>query len=250
MKNKLKVPGVVAALLVGVSSPVFSQEDKAPNPAPPEARNGAGVSPDAAKKVERPMQRAFREAEGQIQEMRRRAMAEKNTPPTEAKPWRIGVAVEPVDATLRAHLGLPENAGVTVTAIMEKGPAANAGLAKNDIIVSANGRNVANLEQLRDIVAAISKDAHGLQLQVIHQGKRGDLFIKHEMPKPDSATGQAGPRPMPMADPQMNPMAQQNMQMERRLMKLQGEVEALRKQVYELKSAMKQESKRDGKTAE
>ena len=177
-------------------------------------------------------------------------MAEKSTTATEVKPWRIGVAVEPINATLRAHLGLPEDAGVTVTAIMEKGPAANAGLAKNDIIVSANGRNVANLEQLRGIVAATSKDAHGLRLQVIHQGKRGDLFIKHEMPKPDSATGQAGPRPMPMADPQMNPMAQQNMQMERRLMKLQGEVESLRKQVYELKSAMKQESKRDGKTAE
>jgi C-terminal processing protease CtpA/Prc len=250
MKNKFQVPSVVAALLVGVSSPVFSQEDKARQPAPPEAHNGAGVSPDAAKKVERPMRRTLLDLPGPIEEMRRRAMAEKNTPATEAKPWRIGVAVEPVDATLRAHLGLPEDAGVTVTAIMEKGPAANAGLAKNDIIVSANGRNVANLEQLRDIVAAISKDAHGLRLQVIHQGKRGDLFIKHEMPKPDSATGQAGPRPLTMPDPQMNPMAQQNMQMERRLMKLQGEVEALRKQVYELKSAMKQESKRDGKTAE
>jgi membrane-associated protease RseP (regulator of RpoE activity) len=250
MKNKFQIPTVVATLLIGMNSPLFSQEEKPLHHSPTEAHTAADVSPDAAKKAERPMQRALREAQGPIEELRRRAMAEKSAPPTEAKPWRIGLAVEPVDATLRAHLGLPEDAGVIVTEIMEKGPAANAGIAKNDIIVNANGRNVANLEQLRDIVAATSNNAHGLRLQVIHQGKRGDVFIKQEMTKPDSAAGQAGPRPMTMTDPLTNRMAQQNMQMERRMMKLQEEVESLRKLVYELKSAMKQENTRDDKKAE
>lgn len=60
----------------------------------------------------------------------------------------IGVDAAQVDDVLRSHLGLAEGKGVLITAVKEGGPAAKAGLQKNDVLVSVADQEIAGPEAL------------------------------------------------------------------------------------------------------
>lgn len=67
---------------------------------------------------------------------------------------RLGIAVAPphVAARLRRSVGLPEREGILVRAVEAGSPAAAAGLAEGDLLVSAAGRALADLDTLHEVL--------------------------------------------------------------------------------------------------
>ena len=62
---------------------------------------------------------------------------------------QMGVSVQDVTPTLAAQAGLPVTRGVLLTQVQAGSPAAGAGLASGDVIVSMDGRTVAGVDDLR-----------------------------------------------------------------------------------------------------
>ena len=108
-------------------------------------------------------------------------------PQEQAPAWRIGVGVAPIEKDLRMHLNIPEESGVMVKEVMPNGPAAKAKIKENDIILKANGKPVANMDQLREIVNAAGKNHAPIRLVVIQEGKHNEVTIVNDMPKPEQA---------------------------------------------------------------
>lgn len=69
---------------------------------------------------------------------------------------RLGVALASPHAArrMRAAVGLPEREGLLVRAVLDDSPAARAGVARGDLIVSAGGRPVASVDDLFDAIEA------------------------------------------------------------------------------------------------
>ena len=218
------------ACLALASLPAMAQEERKPNPPAP-----------ASERIER-MQRAVREQMAQAR-------------PAATKPWRIGLMVDPIDATLRSHLELPEKTGVIVTECAENSPAAKAGIKKNDIIVMVNGRPVGSIEPLRDAVESSGKSGETLRLSTLRKGQRREVMIKPELPKPPVESPMARPTPpTPPVNPgimreqemMMRRMAEQNNKLMERIERQEGEMKRLRDQVEQITKAMR-EMKRDEK---
>ncbi len=92
--------------------------------------------------------------------------------------YYIGLGAVPVDPSLRAHVDLPEGAGLLVQEVFEGSPAQEAGFRQFDIVVSAAGQEIGNVSDLVDVV-----DAHGgesprsFDLDVIRHGKAMSLTV-------------------------------------------------------------------------
>ena len=88
------------------------------------------------------------------------------------KPY-IGVSVSDVGEEAQGY-GLPK--GAAVESVMEGAPAAAAGLQKNDIITSVNGKEITGSSGLMDVVAA-SKVGDVMVLAVYRQGKTVEISV-------------------------------------------------------------------------
>ena len=74
-------------------------------------------------------------------------------PPAAPEPTsRMGAAVQPLTPELRRQLAIGSQAGVVVVGVQPGSPADEAGLRAGDVIVEANGRPIADVEELRPIV--------------------------------------------------------------------------------------------------
>jgi len=188
----------------------------------------------------------------------------------EPKPWRIGLMVEPIDASLRDHLDIPEKSGVVVTKCLENGPADKAGIKKKDIILSVNGRAIESIEPLRESVEAAAKNGKDLRLSVMSKGVRREVVIQPDRPpmppKAEDRTPDRSSRPriiypnMPTPstsdaklrehEQMIRRMAEQNNQLKSQLEKQQQEItrtreviEQLTKTVREMRQQMKEADK-------
>lgn len=229
MKNThFTITRTLATTLALVTSPLLAQDT------PP-----AGAPAEARERMERMMR-----------ENRERMQQAQGQPDAAAKPWRIGLMVEPVDDALRNHLDLPEKSGVIVTQCLDGGPAARAGLRKNDVILAVNGRPVGSIEPLRDSVEESAKTGKELRLSTLQKGQRRELVIKPDMPKPPvERPRMVNPAPMqnPAAEAAMREhqqmarrMAEQNKELMMRMEKQQNELNRLRQQVEELTKGMRE----------
>jgi serine protease Do len=81
---------------------------------------------------------------------------------------RLGVALTPphVARRMRAAVGLPDRDGVLVREVGEGTPAASAGLARGDLIVSAGGADVTSIDQLLAAIDRVGADG-ALTLTVV-----------------------------------------------------------------------------------
>lgn len=89
----------------------------------------------------------------------------------EPKRVRLGVAIAPprVARRLRRAVGLPEWDGVLVRAVEEDSPAANAGITRGDLLVSASGRDLTGVDVLYEALDTARAEGK-LELTVV----RGD----------------------------------------------------------------------------
>jgi S1-C subfamily serine protease len=92
-----------------------------------------------------------------------------------------GATLMPLDDDWRASLGVDN--GVLVTRVLPGTPAKDAGLHSSDVIISADGQNVASVRALARIVG--NAKSNSVKLQVIRAGKAQALTLRwQESPPP------------------------------------------------------------------
>ncbi len=93
----------------------------------------------------------------------------------------LGATAQSVDADLATSLGLSHPEGVLVNRIYPDGPAARAGVAKGDVILAVDGREVEDPKALnfRLAIAALGKDA---KLDIWRAGRKTSLSLPLETP--------------------------------------------------------------------
>lgn len=90
---------------------------------------------------------------------------------------RLGILVGAVGPALQIHLGLPEDEGILVVAVLEDSLAQRAGLKRFDILLSFDSVDLPSEEDLRQVVErAFDKDEFPIEL--IRDGKRQTLTVK------------------------------------------------------------------------
>lgn len=78
----------------------------------------------------------------------------------------IGIAPSQVARRLRGAVGLPERDGILVRVVEEDSPAAAAGIQQGDLIVAAGGREIADADQLHEVLDALAPDS-ALELRIV-----------------------------------------------------------------------------------
>ncbi len=87
---------------------------------------------------------------------------------------RLGVTVQTLTSDLAAGMGLSDTRGALVSQVEPDSPAANAGLKAGDVILSMDGRAVADSNALRNVVAA-SRPGTRIALGIWREGDRQDV---------------------------------------------------------------------------
>ena len=118
--------------------------------------------------------------------------------PVQEKSAYLGVVSGAIPEMLSDHLGLPAGEGIVVMALMPNGPAAQAGLAVNDVITRIGGTPLASSEDLSREVAA-RQPGDQVRLDIIHQGKPAVIDVT------------LGLRPEQLAAPEIKPLDQLNL---------------------------------------
>jgi Do/DeqQ family serine protease len=110
------------------------------------------------------------------------------------RPW-LGARLQPVDGEIATSIGLERPTGVLVTSLYEKGPAAEAGLKRGDVILSVDGQPVDNPDAFgyRFTLKGTQGQA---PLTVLRGGRQTNLQVRL-MP----AAGNPGPGPGAPARP-------------------------------------------------
>ena len=113
----------------------------------------------------------------QVREELRRAIVLVENEGQPAEHYWIGIQLnESLPDSLRAQLELPEGQGVLVEDVMPESPAAQAGLKKHDVIISAGDKTLSNPQDLVDAVAEAKENE--LSLQFMRAGKMLAFTVK------------------------------------------------------------------------
>ena len=195
-----------------------------------EARDAMPRQPDDGRMPETESERAQRMMLDQVR--REMMMPEKPEPQMrEPKPrWLIGISVVPLEPFIREHLGIEEGSGAKVSMVADNTPAAKAGIVVNDIILTADGRKVATIEEMKEIVEKCGKEGKAVTLEFLHHGNRRSVSLQPwgVEPRPEEAR-----RDNPNPDRRFAELAHRLERQERQIAELQKEVRNLRRQLNE-----------------
>jgi len=104
----------------------------------------------------------------------------------------LGVAIQDLSPELAASLGVKEDAGALVAAVMKDGPAAAAGLRPGDVIVEFGGAAIKDVPDLQKRVAAV-EPGRAAPVTVMREQKTVTLSVKiGEQPTDDAMEAEAG----------------------------------------------------------
>jgi serine protease Do len=104
---------------------------------------------------------------------------------------RIGVTIQPVTAATADNLGLPFPRGAAVASVEPGGPAEKAGIQPLDIILSVNGHQVADSDELPSMIAEIPP-GNVAQLQVWRDKKTISIDVHVAELRENGETASAG----------------------------------------------------------
>jgi Do/DeqQ family serine protease len=99
---------------------------------------------------------------------------------TVRRPW-LGAQMQGINRELAESLGLERPTGVLVTSVVERGPAAEAGLARGDVVLAVDGQNVDSPEAFGYRFALRGVEGES-KLTVMRGGKRETLTVKLTTP--------------------------------------------------------------------
>jgi PDZ domain len=113
-------------------------------------------------------------------------------PPAQAAPpasgaW-MGVHTVPVTDAVRAQVDLPQGQGIAVEFIAENGPAAQAGLAVNDILLRMNSEPLDTAEAFREKLRALKPGAQ-VSVTYIRKGQPANATVTLGQRPPESPAG-------------------------------------------------------------
>ena len=95
----------------------------------------------------------------------------------------LGVSIQPVTPELAKQFGLKDEIGVLIGEVVEDSPAEKAGLKSSDLIVAFDGREVTDVEHLRNLVAGTLPDKN-VEIRYIRNGQPGLVKVAiAEMPR-------------------------------------------------------------------
>jgi len=106
----------------------------------------------------------------------------------------LGVSIQNVNQALAKSFNLPETHGALVSSVGKDTPAENAGLRDGDFIVEVNGKNVKNVNDLRNCIAAARPEST-VKLRLYRDGKSRTVKVRIGRQPEDFASmiGQGGP---------------------------------------------------------
>jgi serine protease Do len=95
---------------------------------------------------------------------------------------RLGVAVAPprVARRMRRAVGLPERDGVLVRAVEEGSAAADAGIERGDLLVSAGGRELESVDALYEALDAVPAEGGSLELTIVRGTEERPVTVEFE----------------------------------------------------------------------
>jgi serine protease Do len=95
---------------------------------------------------------------------------------------RLGVAVAPprVARRMRRAVGLPERDGLLVRAVEDGSPAANAGIERGDLLVSAGGRDLESVDALYEALDAVASDGGTIDLTIVRGTEERPVTVEFE----------------------------------------------------------------------
>ncbi len=108
-----------------------------------------------------------------------------------------GMTLAPADAALRAHLKLPEEQGLIVTAVEPGSPAAAVGIQQNDVLIRAvhDQNHSCNLGKPEDLEAALKKiGERPITIGLLRGGQTTTLKVQ---PRVHASLGPVRPEPNP-----------------------------------------------------
>ena len=121
-----------------------------------------------------------------------------NAPPPDGAPGQggwLGVHSVPLPDALRDQLDIPPDKGILIEFVAANGPAANAGLQPNDIILSLNNKPVSDVADFKARLKSLPAGT-SISMDCLRKGK----------PLPIKATlGSRPPEPAPDSPPDANP---------------------------------------------
>lgn len=121
--------------------------------------------------------------------------------PARVKPpkYRIGVSCQgPIPDAIRHQLNLPDKQGLIVVEVLPDSPAAKAGLEQHDILLSGNGRPLAVVVDLIEVVEAA--EGKIVKLVVVRRGKEKTIEVAPEE-NPDWMSPEGAARSTGVAPP-------------------------------------------------
>lgn len=107
---------------------------------------------------------------------------------------RLGVAIAPAHAAraMRRAVGLPEQDGLLVREVEDGSPAAAAGIAEGDLLVSAGGRLLADADDLYDALGGVG-DGGALELKVLRGAAERTVSVSFAAGTATDGSGEDGP---------------------------------------------------------
>ena len=164
MKYGRILTAVTVSLMATRAPAVEAPADDAPPPARSLARENESVMPPA-RQAETPAPRVAQPTpNGNAQ----------NTQNTKAGSAFLGVVSEPVPETFASHFGIDK--AIVVKGLMPDGPAAQAGIAANDIITHIGGQAIQSPDELTRKVAT-HQPGEKIRVAIIRKGKSQDLDV-------------------------------------------------------------------------
>jgi serine protease Do len=95
---------------------------------------------------------------------------------------RLGVAVAPprVARRMRRAVGLPERDGLLVRAVEDGSPAANAGIERGDLLVTAGGRDLGSVDALYEALDEVAAGGDALDVTIVRGTEERALTVEFE----------------------------------------------------------------------
>lgn len=104
----------------------------------------------------------------------------------------LGVSIQELTPELAEQFQVPDTHGVLVADVMKKGPAAEAGVKRGDIIREYDQHQVQDPRHLRSLVAETAPDTR-VTIKILREGRDQDITLKiGELPKDLAPAGSGG----------------------------------------------------------
>jgi Do/DeqQ family serine protease len=101
---------------------------------------------------------------------------EEDQPAPEKESGKLGLSLQPVSPAIAHQLNLSSQDGLVITDVDPTGPAAEAGLARGDVILEINKKSVATVD---DVKTALDKaDSRPILMLVVRQGRTIYLTVR------------------------------------------------------------------------